>query len=1299
MSPETKLVASSTYRPITETPGMGFLHRKKGKTNKKKESSVPVKSAGISENTGRHTIVRRTVRDRSLSNLQVEPGSENKTSHVSADHDSENEGGFGKKRRKHSSSPSEPKFKTSEVVKSKLGPLNSRNDSNRAVKNTTGQKNISLGNLLQSESPKSAKDVEVSPRASKLNRKTSSLRVHSESNNGDDEQKESSGIFSSIFSAAHNAANHLLPKSNNDKASSSSQHTVELLPAVPAAHQSEAQENAQNSSFLQHLDFLLASGPMVQNPASNNLLSPHHNRRPSNKSSVSSVGRPDSEFSGAPSIVVNDADDNTSGADTDLASVTDRIHFRSRKGRSPIATLGRGNLTLDALASTNISDTSLEEESSLNENEKRSSFPRRGRSINASRQKEKALDKYDIETSLGENNAISISPARSDPVANRDSSLDKGTSKHNHFAANKLSSENKARKRASTLRPRSPNQLSLRTVSSKGVRNSLQRNRSSSHGENGRFGVASVNSNDNAFSVTEENGKHGSKSPRASVHISERKLNEFHVLFKDSGVSASEELLADYSCALSRDILLHGRMYISWEHVCFNSSILGWVTNVIIPFKEIVQIEKKSTAGIFPNGIVFQTLHSRYTFASLLCRDSAFDFITGIWNKTLQGSDEKVPGSGLESTPPKSSSSTINSHLGPDGHVSDNTSSDGYSSGAETSEESLTDSDSEDDDSMGSHPDPSEIANGEFRLSRKKKLPVLGPVEHEPTSSDHLATATDRVVAETVFEAPLGKIVNLLYGDDVSYTRRILEAQKNYNISKITPIISTQERSFSYVKPLSGSIGPSKTNCEITETLEHYDLEDYVKAVQVSKTPDVPSGNSFAVVTSYYYSWAPRNSTKLIVAVNIKWTGKSWLKAAVEKHTFDGVTTTTKAMIEEINKIIHKMDGKGSKESSEPQSSDEVSNIPTVGPRQHANTSPDYTKEDGDVVITDSLTVAAPLGTVYQLLFGDDTSYLQRIIEKQGNYDISALSKFKNGTREYQYTKPLSGPVGPKKTKCFIEERIERNDLENQIIVRQITKTPDVPSGSSFSINTKFYLYWGSNNSTRMLVVSNVIWTAKSWIKGAVEKGSLDGQRISIGVLEQELKDIVADAGITKKVPAKKAVKTRSKRSKTLNGPSMPESPPRSPAAQILVTIFNGVMSLPLMYQAIAVIFVLVVIIIAIARYGTSSSNGFSIVEPGRMLIGSDTYNYAPTLNTLYGAYEREVRASHKSPKTWNVVKKSESELWEWVKDRSTILQENRSQVYNKNWLNTHTRQDLEETIRLAEVKLNELKSLMDNIS
>ena len=44
----------------------------------------------------------------------------------------------------------------------------------------------------------------------------------------------------------------------------------------------------------------------------------------------------------------------------------------------------------------------------------------------------------------------------------------------------------------------------------------------------------------------------------------------------------SSFIIKDYGCALQREILIQGRIYISENHICFHANIFGWITDVTI---------------------------------------------------------------------------------------------------------------------------------------------------------------------------------------------------------------------------------------------------------------------------------------------------------------------------------------------------------------------------------------------------------------------------------------------------------------------------------------------------------------------------------------------------------------------------------------------------------------------------------------------------------------------------------------------------------------------------------------------
>ncbi|KAF9990749.1 hypothetical protein BGZ75_010003 [Mortierella antarctica] len=119
------------------------------------------------------------------------------------------------------------------------------------------------------------------------------------------------------------------------------------------------------------------------------------------------------------------------------------------------------------------------------------------------------------------------------------------------------------------------------------------------------------------------------------VYANERRFSDFHALFRS--VPDEEKLIEDYGCALQKEILVQGRLYISENHVCFNANIFGWVTNLVIAFSDITAIEKRLTAFVIPNAIsiVTATNTKGHFFASFLSRDAAHDLLMAAWRKSF----------------------------------------------------------------------------------------------------------------------------------------------------------------------------------------------------------------------------------------------------------------------------------------------------------------------------------------------------------------------------------------------------------------------------------------------------------------------------------------------------------------------------------------------------------------------------------------------------------------------------------------------------------------------------------------
>lgn len=442
-----------------------------------------------------------------------------------------------------------------------------------------------------------------------------------------------------------------------------------------------------------------------------------------------------------------------------------------------------------------------------------------------------------------------------------------------------------------------------------------------------------------------------------------KKNREFHSAFRS--VPSSERLISDYSCALSKDILVQGKLYLSQNFLFFKSNILGWVTNLQIPLQEVIQIEKKSTAVLFPNGIVIRTLHQKYVFATFITRDATFNLITKVWHNVLQNSVSDESSTKRKST--VISRGRLRSFRTIDKDVAS------LSDASNEKDDELdsivaTDSESEDEDEVQLLPErpapkrefsnktqvdapPGNEEQRHSSLDEKEKedspqkgvltrkgsskfggIPNPGPQTHDQTSNGYTKESNDVEIIEHVFKAPLGVIFNILFGPDNSHFVKILKAQKNFDIeeSKITGLSDgKEERNYSYIKPLNGPIGPKQTKCIVTDTLKACDFAKVVQVEQVTSSPDVPSGNSFKVLTKFLLSWDRNNSTKMKVVTSVEWSARSWIKGPVEKGSIDGQKDFMKGLVTIVTDIISSGDS-GEKSKNKRKKSKSISRNPSA---------------------------------------------------------------------------------------------------------------------------------------------------------------------------------------------------------------------------------------------------------------------------------------------------------------------------------------------------------------------------------
>jgi hypothetical protein len=299
---------------------------------------------------------------------------------------------------------------------------------------------------------------------------------------------------------------------------------------------------------------------------------------------------------------------------------------------------------------------------------------------------------------------------------------------------------------------------------------------------------------------------------------------------------------------------------------------------------------------VFKNGLEISTLHAKHVFASFASRDTTYDLIIKIWKlghpqlqSSLNGVRLEEPGGDRTEKLDVESMSAAGTHSI---SASDDESEDG---------DDVYDEDEDEDDGTAAR----SVSDGHVSDLAEKAVPrkvsggtalpekpedgapasggdFPGPATHAPTDCGDAATHFERVLGDDVIPAPLGKVYNMLFGPGSAawMGKWLTTDQKCFDLQMedkrgLTDEIRT--RNYTYIKPLSGSIGPKQTKCIVTEQLENIDLDKAVNILVSTQNPDVPNGNIFVVKTKYCLTWAENNGTRIQINNVIEWSGKSWL--------------------------------------------------------------------------------------------------------------------------------------------------------------------------------------------------------------------------------------------------------------------------------------------------------------------------------------------------------------------------------------------------------------------------------------
>ena len=97
------------------------------------------------------------------------------------------------------------------------------------------------------------------------------------------------------------------------------------------------------------------------------------------------------------------------------------------------------------------------------------------------------------------------------------------------------------------------------------------------------------------------------------------------------GLSEKEDIFCDFSC--KEGIVRTGRLYLTTNFICYNSSVMGINKKIILPWIEVMEVVKDGSSGILIRTAKKEpeVKEKKFVFSAFQQRDTSFKYIYRLW--------------------------------------------------------------------------------------------------------------------------------------------------------------------------------------------------------------------------------------------------------------------------------------------------------------------------------------------------------------------------------------------------------------------------------------------------------------------------------------------------------------------------------------------------------------------------------------------------------------------------------------------------------------------------------------------
>uniref|UniRef100_A0A667WRX4 GRAM domain containing 1A n=1 Tax=Myripristis murdjan TaxID=586833 RepID=A0A667WRX4_9TELE len=373
---------------------------------------------------------------------------------------------------------------------------------------------------------------------------------------------------------------------------------------------------------------------------------------------------------------------------------------------------------------------------------------------------------------------------------------------------------------------------------------------------------------------------------------------DFRKLFKK--LPDTERLIVDYSCALQKDILLQGRLYLSENWLCFYSNIFRWETTITILLKDVTTLTKEKTAKLIPNAIQISTDHDKHFFTSFGARDRSYMMIFRLWQNALMDKPlspkelwhivHQCYGSELGLT------SEDDDYVSPTAEHMNGLNPPGNCPLAYLFPSFLSES--------ANHmlpPQTTSLGNlSSLDITNDEELPTdpsnSSDTQEESEVESFCADLSGRLHINVVVRMSVDKLHDLLFSADTHFIQHLFSQRHFTDLSvgewQQDNSNGNTSRVLSYTIAINNPLGPKTAPVVETQTLYKSSArgECYVVDSEVI-TSGIPYQDYFYTVHRYCLTSINKHKSRLRVSSDICYRKQPWslVKALIEKNTWSGI--------------------------------------------------------------------------------------------------------------------------------------------------------------------------------------------------------------------------------------------------------------------------------------------------------------------------------------------------------------------------------------------------------------------------